>query len=241
METELRGAGPRADAQNPAAPAGARTRRQAHPALPIGRRDARAFSVREHAATPRPAYPLLPPTFLIRGAARKQPPGCFVLSEALGATELFLPFSFRRRKAANIATSKTFDPSQLLPFDEKIERERKRGKKTSATPIPSFKRTDTRTQKRGPSAYAHAHANERSHVHPRMLRALRSLSLRFIIGSRPDLTARGLLIGRRDASWPTPLILIYPRKNCIDCSATRDRVGSTRPSDRDSFTGCSMV
>lgn len=79
----------------------------AHPALPIGRRDARAFSVRGHASTLGRSTSLRPSTSLITGAVRKQPPGCFVLSKALRGHELFLPFSFHRRKAIGVASRKT--------------------------------------------------------------------------------------------------------------------------------------
>lgn len=82
----------------------------------------------------------------------------------------------------------------------------KEGKKSTA-PHPPVETTDTRTQ---PHAYAHAHASDRT-----CIRECSALSLRFIIGNRPDITARTLLIGRRDANRPTPLIPIHPRKNCI--------------------------
>ncbi|KAL0107636.1 hypothetical protein PUN28_014737 [Cardiocondyla obscurior] len=60
------------------------------------------------------------------------------------------------------------------------------------------------------SAYPHAYASDRT-----CIREYSALSLRFIIGSRPDITTRTLLIERRDADEPTPLIPIHPHKNCI--------------------------
>lgn len=77
----------------------------------------------------------------------------------------------------------------------------------ASCPSPPVETTDTRTQS---SAYAHAHASDRT-----CIRECSALSLRFIIGSRPDITTRTLLIGRRNANEPTPLIPIHPYKNYI--------------------------
>jgi len=90
-----------------------------------------------------------PSTFLITGAARKQPPGCFILSEALRGRELFLPFSFRRRKAIGVAASKT--PPDRRGALRGIEE--KKGPRPH--PHPPVEATDTRTPC---SAYAHVHA-----------------------------------------------------------------------------------
>lgn len=144
-------------------------RRRTHPALPIGRRDARAFSVREHAATSRPIYPLQPPTFLIRGAARKQPPGCFVLSEALVVVSFssLFPFVAERQLTSRRPRRSAGRDVVLLPAGESR-------KKDPCHPIPPFdgERADTRTHSRV-STHMHTRVSERviAPVQPRMLRA----------------------------------------------------------------------
>lgn len=128
-------------------------------ALPIGRRDARAFSVRGHVSMLGRPTSLRPSTSLITGAVRKQPPGCFVLSKALRDRELFLPFFFHRRKAIGVAPSKTLGGH----CNARPRRHKKKNCRSRPVP-PPIETTDTRTQ--WPT-----HMHTRAIVHSRILRA----------------------------------------------------------------------
>lgn len=133
--------------------------------------------------------------------------------------------------------------SSLFPFiveRRSVSRRRRRrvaaataardvGKKKPAVPIlpspsPLLSKQPIHAHSR---AYAHAHASDRT-----CIRECSALSLRFIIGSRPDITTRTLLIERRNANEPTPLIPIHPHKNCIGWCAWQGEfqlmVGNTR-------------
>jgi len=99
---------------------------------------------------------------------------------------------------------------------------RNRGKKRTSPPSPSPCRSNryTHTMQRLRTC---TRASDRT-----CIRECSKLSLRFIIGSRPDITrARALLIGRRGANRPTPQIPIHPRKNCIErCGRQDASIGS---------------
>lgn len=125
----------------------------ARPALPIGRRDARAFSVRGHASTLGRSMFLRPSTSLITGAVRKQPPGCFVLLKALRHRELFLLFSFHRRKAMGVTSPKTSG-------GRRDARPRHQGKK-----IPPFPSLPPLLSKQP----IHAHNRAPTHMHTRAI------------------------------------------------------------------------
>lgn len=140
----------------------------------------RFFGSRAHDDT-RPLYQMRSPTFLITGAARKQPPGCFVLSEALRDGELSFPFFFRRWKAIGVASPKTSRTvaTTISPPSPPLLSPVKRAREKIHRSHPPVETTDTRTQ---PRAYAHAHASDRT-----CIRECSALSLRFIIGNRPDI------------------------------------------------------
>lgn len=174
----------------------------ARPALPIGRRDARAFSVRGHVAR-RDRSPSVTSYVPDNGGCSQATAWMLRLIGSSLGPQAFPRFFLSSSKGDQRRATK-----DAVESPRRLSSNREKKISTSPSPCRSNRYTHTTIQR------LRTCTRERSHVHPRMLCAF--VTFYYWQSAPTDITARALLIGRRDANRPTPQIPIHPRKNCIE-------------------------